>query len=441
MRYFPSAHPTVARSTEGPALGTPARRRHRRALGASLALAVLVSGWGLSSPASADDDLKDQQKAVQGKIADAHDDLDHSSAASRKAAQALSKARAELTAANALLSAAQAKVSAAQAKDQQMQTKLLEAEQRLQTASSDLEAGKADLSEQADKVADVVTNIYQEGDPTLRALSSFMNARTPADWARTSAVQDVAVQSETGSYDELRAAKVLLQVKKKQVAQAKDEVEALRQEAADHLVEMQNLETDQQHATDAVASKVSNRRAARSAADAAKAADAATLKRLEAQSKRIADKLRAQALAAGATTTVPTANDTGGALRKPVDGYVTSPYGYRTHPIYGYYSLHDGADFGAACGTPMYATEDGVVESSYWSSVYGNRLVLNHGLVKGVGLASIYNHATSYVVSPGQRVKRGQLMGYVGTTGWSTGCHLHFTLLVNGNTVNPVNWF
>ncbi|WP_158630604.1 M23 family metallopeptidase [Nocardioides daphniae] len=66
--------------------------------------------------------------------------------------------------------------------------------------------------------------------------------------------------------------------------------------------------------------------------------------------------------------------------------------------------------------------------------------MLDHGILSGVGVASIYNHATKYVVRTGERVKRGQVIGYVGSTGWSTGCHLHFTVMVNGRTVDPRKW-
>src|SRR5690606_33322444 len=123
----------------------------------------------------------------------------------------------------------------------------------------------------------------------------------------------------------------------------------------------------------------------------------------------------------------------GGILSSPVvGGRLSSPYGYRKHPIYGYWGMHDGQDWAAGCGTPLYATAGGRIASSYYSTVYGNRLVLDHGLLAGVGVASIYNHATHYTVRVGQRVKRGQVIGYVGSTGWSTGCHLHFTVMVNG---------
>jgi murein DD-endopeptidase MepM/ murein hydrolase activator NlpD len=76
----------------------------------------------------------------------------------------------------------------------------------------------------------------------------------------------------------------------------------------------------------------------------------------------------------------------------------------------------------------------------YYSSSYGNRLYLNLGMVNGKNLTVIYNHLSGYAAGTGQRVARGQVLGYVGDTGWSTGCHLHFTVMVNGTDVDPMNW-
>ena len=125
----------------------------------------------------------------------------------------------------------------------------------------------------------------------------------------------------------------------------------------------------------------------------------------------------------------------------PVDGYVTSPFGYRTHPIYHYWGLHDGVDFGGGCGTPLRAAAPGKVVASYCSGVYGNRLIVDHGVLGGKGIATIYNHASGYTVGVGDQVAEGQVIGYEGSTGWSTGCHLHFTVMANGQAVDPMNWF
>ena len=185
---------------------------------------------------------------------------------------------------------------------------------------------------------------------------------------------------------------------------------------------------------------VSSRREIRKEANAARKHDRVVLARLRQQEARIKARIL-EAARRAALSGVGYRGDAGGFLMQPVDGPVTSPYGYRTHPIYGYYGLHDGTDFGAACGTPLRAASDGTVISRYYSSVYGNRLYLNVGQVNGENLTVVYNHLSGYNVAQGQRVSRGDTVGWVGSTGWSTGCHLHFTALSNGNPVDPVPFF
>ena len=116
---------------------------------------------------------------------------------------------------------------------------------------------------------------------------------------------------------------------------------------------------------------------------------------------------------------------------------ITSPYGWRIHPIYGYWGLHDGIDFSAPCGTPMHAGAGGTVISEYYSSVWGNRLYLDVGEVNGKRMTLIYNHISSYKARTGAHVGRGDVVAYSGTTGWSTGCHLHFTVMLDGTAVDP----
>jgi murein DD-endopeptidase MepM/ murein hydrolase activator NlpD len=125
----------------------------------------------------------------------------------------------------------------------------------------------------------------------------------------------------------------------------------------------------------------------------------------------------------------------------PVPGAVTSPFGVRFHPVLKLWKLHDGTDFGAGCGTPIRAPSGGRVRQVVTSVGYGRRLVLDHGRVDGYAVVTAYNHAQSYVVRPGQRVTRGQLLGYVGSTGYSTGCHLHLMVWLNGRLANPMTWF
>src|SRR6478735_921616 len=117
--------------------------------------------------------------------------------------------------------------------------------------------------------------------------------------------------------------------------------------------------------------------------------------------------------------------------------YVTSNYGMRLHPILGYYRLHAGIDLRTYCNTPLYAPRDGTVQWAEWRNGFGNQVMLNYGTVNGQSLMSSSNHLTRSVVSAGQRVTRGQLIGYSGNTGLSGACHLHFEVYLGGKTVDP----
>lgn len=120
----------------------------------------------------------------------------------------------------------------------------------------------------------------------------------------------------------------------------------------------------------------------------------------------------------------------------PVSGYtVTSPFGMRVHPVLGVSRMHNGIDMACAQGTPIYATRAGkVTVASYQAGGAGNYVSINHL----DGFSSIYMHMTHYVVSAGQNVSQGQLIGYVGSTGISTGPHLHFGISYAGTYVNPL---
>ena len=124
-------------------------------------------------------------------------------------------------------------------------------------------------------------------------------------------------------------------------------------------------------------------------------------------------------------------------LRKPVpNGVFGSPFGGRRHPILGYVRMHTGVDWRAPRGSPILAAGNGVVEKAGWANGYGNQTIIRHGN----GYQTSYNHQNAIAsgVTPGARVRQGQLIGYVGSTGLSTGPHLHYEVIVNGAKVDPM---
>ncbi|MDX2301274.1 MAG: peptidoglycan DD-metalloendopeptidase family protein [Microscillaceae bacterium] len=116
---------------------------------------------------------------------------------------------------------------------------------------------------------------------------------------------------------------------------------------------------------------------------------------------------------------------------------LTSGFGLRIHPIYKVGQFHPGIDFAAPYGTPIYATADGVVSKSLYESGYGNHIVIDHGY----GYKTLYGHMSEMAVQKGEKVKRGQLIGYVGSTGFSTAPHVHYEVIYKGEQVNPVYFF
>lgn len=116
---------------------------------------------------------------------------------------------------------------------------------------------------------------------------------------------------------------------------------------------------------------------------------------------------------------------------------VASGYGYRIHPIFKTHKFHSGIDFTAPQGTPIYSTGNGTVSTAENGSGYGNHVVVYHGF----GYSSLYAHMSRIKARPGQKVKRGELIGYVGSTGTSTAPHVHYEVIKGGNKINPINYF
>jgi murein DD-endopeptidase MepM/ murein hydrolase activator NlpD len=156
---------------------------------------------------------------------------------------------------------------------------------------------------------------------------------------------------------------------------------------------------------------------------------------LQAESERISAVIQSGGSSSGSgQNSGQNSGQSSGEMFWPTSGSIASGFGWRTHPIYGTARFHSGVDIGGACGQPIWAANGGRVISAGWNGGYGNTVIIDHG----GGVATLYAHQTSFAVSSGAGVNRGQTIGYVGTTGLSTGCHLHFEVRINGAPVDPV---
>jgi len=153
---------------------------------------------------------------------------------------------------------------------------------------------------------------------------------------------------------------------------------------------------------------------------------------MERESSNIESQIRAYMATSGGKVTPHV-----GGFLLPVNGRFSSPYGYRVHPISHSRKLHTGQDIAAPSGTPIKAAGSGVVISAGWRNGYGNTVIIDHG----GGKSTLYGHCSRLFVSSGQRVSMGQHIAAVGSTGYSTGPHLHFEVRINGSPVNPRRYF
>jgi murein DD-endopeptidase MepM/ murein hydrolase activator NlpD len=374
---------------------------------------------------------------VTGALDDVSRELVEATAALRQTQSRLSDAKGELT-------VARAEVATARLADQEMQRRLAAAEQRLSVAQEALALGRKRVVRQRNAVAQLAVSQYQGESSELMNLSAALNANSPQDLSSQIAALGDVLDHSSATLDGLQATRVLLGVQKRRVLAAKQDVAERRAAAAAELRSTQEARARAARAKDTVADLVDAQRAARVAAHRAVIGERQRLAELRREQDRVSSLLAARARRQALLQQVTLGafhGESNGFLSFPVSGPITSPFGMRTHPILEIVKLHDGTDFGAACGTPIHAAASGkVIEQSY-NGGYGNRLIVDDGFVKGVSLATSYNHLAGYAVQAGEHVRRGQVVGYVGSTGYSTGCHLHFMVYENGMAVDPLKWF
>ena len=402
-------------------------------------VATLAAVVGLTMPlASADDrnDLKHQQNKVRGQISSVKGDIHEASQKVARIAKRLETAKGQLRSARSRLAAVRSDLGKAQATATALATKLADAEQRLVLAKQALAEARADVVVQRGESRRAVVSMATGDDARVALMESYLTSGTIEDVLTGQTAYEVVTGRQNQALVKLEAAEDAMQAQRDAVRTARDEVAVAKKAADANVVKVQALVDRAAAAETQVAGLVSRARSARAEVVRARAADRAALRRLEKREARIRARIMALSKKQGGSYH----GDTGGLLAKPGPGPVTSPFGWRIHPIYGYYGLHNGTDFGTGCGAALWAGESGTVISEYYDEVYGNRLYLAIGRVNGANIVLVYNHLSRYAVRQGAHVKRGQVVGYSGTTGWSTGCHLHFTVLRNGEAVNPMQY-
>jgi murein DD-endopeptidase MepM/ murein hydrolase activator NlpD len=393
------------------------------------------------------DPLQDRKSSVDGQIDQVRETLEGASKDVVGAAVAVRQTQAQLASARAASAAAAAALTAAVAHDEQVAAQLAVAEAEQAKAERAVAAGLAAQQGTREQLGRMVRETYIGSG--VSGLSLALGADSPEDFANRLALAGVALRSQGNAVDELAVQQADLRARTTKVQAVAGQVAELKQLSAAAVAARRAAQRAAVAAQARAAVLLGQEQAALKVAQSKVGAERARLAALQSEQTKLQAMLVARARAAAEARREhggDVGGDGGGApgpssgyLSYPANGPITSGFGLRYHPILHIWRLHSGTDFGIACGTPVYAAAPGVVISAGWAGGYGNRVVIDHGLVHGVDLATTYNHLTR-IVAGGGHVSRGQLIAYSGTTGLSTGCHLHFEVLVNGSYVNPMTW-
>ena len=464
-------------------------RKHLHQLAAWCA-AVLVTVLGLSlfvaGPSHADelDDrlakAKHQQTQSKAAIDDLKDELSETDKELADAYLQLKQAESQLPVAEANLSIANKEYQEAQREADNLAQKLSDAQDEKSSLEDQISQNEESMKAARSGVVEMARQAAR-GDLDMTSLGLIVGAESTDDYIQRYNMNTAALRSQSKSLDKLRQARAISANAQVRLGAVNDIITGLKEEAdakvldtqakyqkaEDAKSQVEHLIAQQQDAT----SKIEGRKQAAEQQLKEEQANSASLsdeirkiaglqekqRKAEeaAEAKRKADELKRQqeedrknqanhgssgSGSSGSTTPPPSSGGSSSGWFSWPTQYrvVTSSYGWRLHPILGYYRLHAGTDMRAYCGTEIRAGRAGTVVWAQWKTGFGNQVMLNHGTIGGANVMSSYNHLTRSIVHPGQQVSEGQLLGYAGNTGLSGACHLHFEVYVNGSTVNPM---
>lgn len=466
-------------------------------------LVALGLAGTFAAPAAMADDLSDMRSRlaqVKQRQVDSQQEIADSKAQLSAATSKLLDSQKSLADAQARLSDLSVRLQSARDADLNLEADLRVAQAALEQAKQNVAKGEGDLANQLRLMGAAAREAYQQQNP-LAGLSILFGSDSTSELSQR--IQWNTTIFDTQSADKSRLDEVQATLTAARDAQAGIEarVAAKKEAAAKQVVLIAGLEREANAQADTVKTLVQSNARAQADAQAELAADTAAYDQLasqesqlqneiqskldqlkaeaeqrareeaarkaaaEAEAKRQAEaKKQAEASASqtstgatqassGATTQPPapattpqaSASDPTGhgtsryGLVRPISARPGSPFGMRFHPILHYWRMHNGQDFGASTGTPIYAAADGIVLKSGPNGGFGNFVLIGHNAsINGKYVTTGYAHQSRIIVSVGQRVRQGQIVGYVGSTGLSTAPHLHFEVRLNGTPVNPM---
>lgn len=401
-----------------------------------LPLAITAALLALVLPvASATADPRDDKSRVDERVKELQQEFEGLDEELARVIAERDEAQEALPDAEAAAQEAEDALAEAIQKDEEMAARLSSAEGAQKDLQTSIEEGTEEIEEHKTSAARIGRQAYQNSGITSdMAMLLQMAEGTSADGGIGRV--DSAVRSQQRTIENLSEQRALNENNEERLSAVTEEISDLKDEAAEAVLAKEAAQKDAQKKADDLNDLISAKDKAEQTIEDNKAATEEQLRKEQEEQDRLAEKVREWEKEQEKKGNFVFGD---GVLANPASGYpTTSPFGYRIHPITKRKKLHTGADFGVPCGTPIHAAGDGIVVSSGWNGGYGNRVVISHGKIKGKSIASTYNHNTKVKVRDGQKVKKGQTIAISGTTGASTGCHLHFEIMKSGTYVNPM---
>lgn len=278
----------------------------------------------------------------------------------------------------------------------------------------ELEMTTHQLAETQEQVRRRLKRMYMRGQTSL--VSALVGTRSAGELATRKELLERVAKADREIFEEYKALTAKVQDQKQRQDGLVRSIGSLAQDQREQQSELEDVRAEKGQTLRVLRSQQAQLRQ--------------MLDEMEADERAIAAEIAAFLRGPNSAAQLPRFS---GRLLTPVAARVTSEFGNRFHPVLRKVRHHNGIDFGARTGTPIKAAEDGVVVTAGYGNGFGNRIILMHG----GSISTLYGHCSRLYVRAGQRVKRGQVIGAVGSTGMSTGPHLHFEVRVNGKLVNP----
>lgn len=310
-------------------------------------------------------------------------------------------------------------ISGLQSKIDKLASQISDSNAKIANKQAELTKAQEESAKQYSAYCDRAKMLIERGSVTY--LEILLKAESFSDLlSRINIVKQIA-RYDSNRLDQLKKIEEQIAAVKKELENEKGVLVALKSENDTQMSALKTKQAQSQQLINSLTSDISSYEAALAAQEKAEAAARDEIKRLT------------------QTQSSQSRVFVGGVFAWPsVSTVITSPYGTRTHPVTGRVKRHTGVDIGAGYGTNIYAANSGTVLVAGWNSGgYGNYVVIDHG----GGITTLYGHCSSLCVSKGQTVTKGQVIAKVGSTGMSTGPHLHFEVLKNGSTTNPMSYF